>query len=530
MTDNKKIRVRFAPSPTGFLHVGSLRTVLYDYLFAKNSGADFLLRIEDTDRKRYVEGSVEKLIESLEWAGISWDEGVYKKEKCPSAGEAGKSPNAKCIDSQSYPGIVEIGEYGPYVQSEKLDIYKKYAEQLVAEGKAYYCFCEPERLEKMREDQQKEKQAPMYDRYCMTNLSPDEINQKLKDNCPAVIRFKVPRGEEIVFEDMIYGKISVNSNTIDDQILIKSDGFPTYHLAAVVDDHLMEITHVTRGEEWLPSTPKHILLYKAFGWEVPTFGHMPVLVNAEKKKLSKRHGDVAVQDYIDKGYLKDALINFIALLGWNPGKGSVQEIFSLKELENIFDFKKIHKAGAFFDLKKLDWINNQYIKKLSVDDLYAQVLPFLEKKEWFVSLDVKYKSEEYLKKVLTVEQERLTTLAEAGENSQFFFGDISYDAAMLKWKEMNADDIKKSLEISSNVLKEIDEDGWELKKIEEVLFKAAEENFKIADGKIDRGALLWPLRVALTGAQKSPSPFEVAWVLGKDETLKRTCDAIEKIK
>jgi glutamyl-tRNA synthetase len=519
----KKIRIRFAPSPTGFLHVGSLRTVLYDYLFAKSSGGDFLLRIEDTDRKRYVEGSVEKLIESLEWAGISWDEGVYKNAKC-------KSQNAKCIDSKSYPGIVEIGEYGPYVQSERLEIYKKYAEQLVAEGKAYYCFCEPERLEKMREDQQKEKKAPMYDRYCMTNLNPDEINQKLKDNCPAVIRFKVPRGEEIVFEDMIYGKISVSSNTVDDQVLIKSDGFPTYHLAAVVDDHLMEITHVTRGEEWLPSTPKHILLYKAFGWEAPKFGHMPVLVNAEKKKLSKRHGDVAVQDYIDKGYLKDALINFIALLGWNPGQGSTQEIFSMKELEKIFDFKKIHKAGAFFDLKKLDWINNQYIKKLSIDELYSQVLPFLEKKEWFAILDEKYKSEEYLKKVLTVEQERLTTLAQSGEDNRFFFGDIAYDASMLKWKDMDNDAVKKSLEISKRVLKEINGDIWKLEEIEKALLDVAEENFKVAEGKVDRGALLWPLRVALTGAQKSPSPFEIAWVLGKDETLKRIGDAIEKIK
>lgn len=517
--ENNKIRVRFAPSPTGFLHVGSLRTVLYDYLFAKSTGGTFLLRIEDTDRKRYVEGSVEKLIESLEWAGISWDEGVYLNSQ-PTA------DNKQQYESTSYPGVIERGEYGPYVQSERLEIYKKYAEALVAEGKAYYCFCEPERLDKMREDQQKEKKAPMYDRYCVTNLSKEEINQKLKDKCPAVIRFKVPRGEEIVFEDMIYGKISVNSNTIDDQILIKSDGFPTYHLAAVVDDHLMEITHVTRGEEWLPSTPKHILLYKAFGWKVPKFGHMPVLVNAEKKKLSKRHGDVAVQDYIDKGYLREALINFIALLGWNPGKGSTQEIFSMNELENIFDFKKIHKAGAFFDLKKLDWINNQYIKKLSVDDLYSKALPFLEKKEWFVKLEEKYKSEEYLRKVLTVEQERLNTLAATGEDNQFFFGDMSYDSAMLKWKEMSDEDVKKSLEISKAVFEEMDGNAWKLVEIEKTLLEAAENNFKSADGKIDRGALLWPLRMALTGAQKSPSPFEVAWVLGKEESLKRIDNAI----
>ena len=523
MADDKKIRVRFAPSPTGYLHVGGLRTALYNYLFAKKHGGVFALRIEDTDRSRYVEGAVEKLIESLKWADLEYEEGIFLQN------QKSKIKNQNIIDSKNYPDTIEVGEYGPYAQSERLELYKKYAEQLVAEGKAYYCFCEPERLEEMREKQQAEKKAPMYDRYCVTNLSSEEINQKLKDNCPAVIRLKVPRGEEIIFEDMVRGKVSFNTNTIDDQVLLKSDGYPTYHLANVVDDHLMEVTHVIRGEEWVPSTPKHILLYKAFGWETPIFAHLPLLLNPDKSKLSKRQGDVAVEDYLAKGYLKDALINFVALLGWNPGKGSTQEIFSMDELIKQFDFSHVHKAGAVFDLKKLDWINNQYIKKLSIDELYSQTLPFLEKKEWFMALDEKYKSEEYLKKVLTVERERLNTLAQAGEDNQFFFGNISYDVSMLKWKEMDNAALKKSLEISKHILEEMDGNAWELENLERKLLDTAEENYKNADGKIDRGALLWPLRVALTGAQKSPSPFEVAWVLGKDEAIRRINDAIEKI-
>ena len=292
----KKIRVRFAPSPTGYLHIGGLRTALYNYIFAKKNDGVFALRIEDTDRSRYVEGAVESLVKSLEWCGLSWDEGVFEKEYLPT-GEQKKEV------SKSYPGVVEYGEFGPYVQSERLELYKKYAEQLVADGKAYYCFCEPQRLEEMREQQQKEKKAPMYDRYCLANLSPEQVNEKLKENCPVTIRLKVPKDEVIEFEDLVRGKISFGTNTIDDQILMKSDGFPTYHLANVVDDHLMEITQVIRGEEWLPSTPKHILLYRAFGWEAPQFAHLPLMLNLDKSKLSKRQGDVAVEDYIIKGYL-----------------------------------------------------------------------------------------------------------------------------------------------------------------------------------------------------------------------------------
>jgi len=503
----EKIRVRFAPSPTGYLHIGGLRTALYNYLFAKKNGGTFFLRIEDTDRKRYVEGSVEKLIQSLVWAGLKYDEGVYLKGSVADGKEL-----------KNYPAIVEVGDHGPYVQSERLDLYKKYAEELVAKKMAYYCFCEPERLEKLREQQTKDKQAPMYDKYCLLSVSEAEINKNLKTNCPYTIRLKVPSDEVIGFDDLIRGKVSINSNTIDDQVLIKSDGFPTYHLASVVDDHLMETTHVIRGEEWLPSTPKHILLYRAFGWKMPQFAHIPLLLNPDRSKLSKRQGDVAVEDYINNGYLKEAIINFVALLGWNPGEGSTQEIFSLDELVEKFELAKVHKAGAVFDLKKLDWINGQYIKKMAADGLYENALPFFEKKDFFTQASVDKKNEEYLKKVLTVEKERLAKFSDVGEENRFFFQDIVCEKEMLRWKKITDEEVQKSLETSQKVLAEIAEKDWTKENLEAKLLEAAGDK---------RGDLLWPLRVALTGAQKSPSPFEVAWVLGKNETSRRISQALE---
>ena len=510
----KKIRVRFAPSPTGYLHIGGLRTALYNYLFAKKNGGVFALRIEDTDRSRYVEGAVESLLQSLDWAGIKSDEGVFEKSQIINI------KSQKIQDSISYPSVVEVGDFGSYIQSERLEIYKKYAEQLVAEGKAYYCFCEPERLEKMREGQIAEKKAPMYDRYCMTNISPEEINENLKKNCPGTIRLKVPRNETIVFDDIVRGKVSFSTNTIDDQVLLKSDGFPTYHLANVVDDHLMQISHVLRAEEWLPSTPKHILLYRAFGWHEPQFAHLSQLLSVDKKKLSKRMGDVAVEDFIKKGYLKESIINFVVMLGWNPGDGSTQEIFSMEELIEKFELSKVHKAGAVFDIKKLDWINGEYIKKLSDEQLLENALPFLQQKEFFISSPENRKTNAYLQKVLTIEKERLTKFADVGDESLFLFCDISYDKDLLKWKTKSDEQTKKALETSKKVLSEISENDWTLKNIEEKLLAVAGDK---------RGDLLWPLRVSLTGAQKSPSPFEIAWALGRDESILRLKKALEII-
>jgi len=330
----ENIRVRFAPSPTGYLHVGGLRTALYNYLFAKKNNGKFILRIEDTDRKRYVEGAVENLIKVLKWAGLKYDEG-------PDIG----------------------GNFGPYMQSERLETYMKYAKELIDKGDAYYCFCTPERLDTLRKEQEKQKlPQAKYDKHCI-NLSKTEIDEKLKSGIPYVIRLNVQPDQKISFDDIIRGHIEFNSSNVDDQVLIKSDGYPTYHLAVVVDDHLMEISHVIRGEEWLSSTPKHVLLYNAFGWELPHFAHLPLLLNPDKSKLSKRQGDVAVEDYRDKGFLKDALINFVALLGWNAGDD--QEFYYIDSLIEKFSLERVNKAGAVFDLQKLNWLNAEHLSKKS---------------------------------------------------------------------------------------------------------------------------------------------------------------------
>lgn len=494
---NEKIRVRFAPSPTGYMHVGNFRTALYTYLFAKKNNGNFILRIEDTDQKRYVQDALEKLINILNWAGFDYSEGVYI--------ENGK--------------VIQKGDCGPYIQSERLEIYKKYAEELVKNGHAYYCFCTPERLENMRKDQLANKQAPMYDRTCF-KLSKEEIEQKIKNSEPYVIRQKINAEAWTEFEDLIRGKVKIKNELLDDQVLLKSDGYPTYNFANVVDDHLMKITHIMRGEEYISSTPKYIQLYQNFGWNEPKIAHLPLILNPDKTKLSKRQGDVAVEDFIQKGYLKEAIINFVALLGWNPGEGSTQEIFTTDELIEKFDFDHVHKAGAVFDLKKLDWLNSQYIKNLSINELYEKSLEFFQQKDFYKNAPVEKKSEEYLKKVLTIEQERLSKLSEAGENNKFFFQNIEYDKNLLKWKDMNDKALGNSLQKSKEVLEKIEGEKLTKENITERLLEAAGEK---------RGDLLWPLRVALTGEKKSPPPGEVVWVLGKEESLKRVYLALEKI-
>jgi glutamyl-tRNA synthetase len=524
-----KIRVRFAPSPTGYLHIGGFRTALYNYLFAKKNNADFVLRIEDTDKKRFVKEALENLLKVLYLTDIIHYEGPFTEDLFRKLPEL--SPKT-CADSTKYPGIKHVGEYGPYIQSERLEKYKQHAEELVKNGHAYYCFCEPERLEKMRETQKGNKQPPVYDRFCLKNLPENEINKKLKSQCSRTIRLKVPENKTIEFEDKVRGKVSFKSDLIDDQVLLKSDGYPTYHLANVVDDHEMEITHVIRGEEWLPSTPKHILLYQAFGWELPQFAHLPLLLNPDRSKLSKRQGDVAVEDYINKGYLKEAIINFVAFLGWNPGEGSTQEIFTLEELVEKFDLSRVHKAGAVFDIKKLDWMNSQWIKKITLDDLYTRALPYYKKFLETLPSPVQITGhplpstgeedmKDFLKKVLTIEKERLEKLSEVGESNKFFFQDINFDKDLLRWKTMPDEETRASLEKSFDIISKIDENSWTVENLEKILMDAAGEK---------RGELLWPLRAALTGAQKSPSPFEVAWVLGKTETLARINQAITSLK
>ena len=343
----ERIRTRFAPSPSGFLHVGGLRTALYSYLFAKQHGGKFILRIEDTDVKREVENAAEIIYKNLKWAGIKYDEG-------PDIG----------------------GSYGPYIQSQRLEIYKNYTDKLIENNNAYHCFCSEETLEKMREEQIAKKQIPKYDRRCLS-LNGDEVKEKLKSGAPFTLRMKIPENRIVEIEDIVRGKVLFHTNELDDQILLKSDGFPTYHLAVVVDDYLMKISHVIRSEEWLPSTPKHVLLYEYFGWEPPKWVHLSLILNPDKTKMSKRKGDVSVEDYTEKGYLPEAMLNFLAFLGWNPG--TEKEVYSMKELIRDFSLEKVHKAGAIFNIEKLDWLNGHYIRRLSLDELEKYVVPFLIK-------------------------------------------------------------------------------------------------------------------------------------------------------
>ncbi|MFI5205418.1 MAG: glutamate--tRNA ligase, partial [Candidatus Paceibacterales bacterium] len=351
----QKIRTRFAPSPTGLVHIGSLRTALFSFLFARHNNGVHVLRVEDTDQNREVEGALENLLRVMKTMGVEFDEGFYLADD-------GK--------------ISDRGDFGPYLQSKRLGLYQKYAKQLVDEKKAYYCFCTEQRLEELRKEQTALKKPPMYDRHCY-KLSADEVKKQLADFEAAgkhpVIRFFIPEGQAVV-HDLIYGDITYQNAILDDQVILKSDGFPTYHLAVVVDDHLMEISHVIRGEEWIPSTPKHVLLYQALGWEPAQFAHLPLILNPDKSKLSKRQGDVSVEDFLTKGYLPAALINFAAFLGWNPK--TEQEIFSLADLIAQFDLAKINKSGAVFDQNKLDWINGQYIRQISDDELVKMLIPY----------------------------------------------------------------------------------------------------------------------------------------------------------
>ena len=334
-----EVRVRFAPSPTGFLHIGGLRTALYNYLFAKKNGGKFVLRIEDTDQTRLVEGAIESLINSLEWSGITYDEGVFIKE-----GE-----------------VVEEGENGPYIQSHRLDIYKKYVDQLLESGHAYHCFCDKERLDNLREEQRAAGKIPKYDGKCK-GLTKEEAEEKVANGEEYVVRLKMPKNQDLEFDDLVRGHISINSKDVDDQVLLKSDGFPTYHMAVVVDDHLMGITHAVRGEEWISSTPKHVYLFEALGWESPKYVHLPTVLNSNRKKLSKREGDVSVEDFQKSGYLPEGLVNYLALVGWSP-EGN-EEIMSLEEMEKQFSFDRVASAGGIFDRKKLDWVNSHYMKQL----------------------------------------------------------------------------------------------------------------------------------------------------------------------
>ncbi|HAT03153.1 MAG TPA: glutamate--tRNA ligase [Candidatus Magasanikbacteria bacterium] len=483
------IKTRFAPSPTGFLHVGGLRTALYSYLFARKNNGVFMMRIEDTDQERFVEGGTENMIRSLKWAGLSIDEGV-------DMGEEGN--------------VIQKGDKGPYIQSQRLDIYKKYVQELVEQGHAYYCFCSKERLEEVRKNQELNKMPTGYDGHCR-DLDVAEAQKRVMTGEKYVIRMKMPKTGTTVVDDMVRGKVEFKNELVDDQVLVKADGFPTYHLAVVVDDHLMEVTHVIRGEEWLPSTPKHIQLYKMFGWDLPQFGHLSMLINEQKQKLSKRHGDVSVEDFKQKGYLPEAMVNFIAFLGWNPG--GEKEIFSLAELEKEFDFSKVHKPAAVFNREKLNWYNKQYMMALSDEELAKRCESF------FIQIGLQT-SDFRLANIVALEKGRSSTLAEIAENITFIFSDkLKYESELLVWKKSTHEDAKQKLKELALFFATIGD--WNRENVEQVTLSWIKEK------GWGNGDVLWPMRVALSGQKNSPGPFEIATVLGKEKTLDRIQKAIE---
>lgn len=481
------VRVRFAPSPTGFVHIGSLRTALYNYLLAKKHGGKYLLRIEDTDQSRFVEGAIENLLRSMEWAGIHHDEGIVIKD-----GE-----------------LIEKGEYGPYVQSQRLEIYKKYIQKLLDSGDAYPCFCSKERLDEVRDKQRSLGLTAKYDGHCR-NLTKEEVDKKIQAGEPYVIRLKLPENKNIEFDDAVRGRVVVNTDEVDDQVLIKSDGFPTYHFAVVVDDYLMKITHVIRGEEWLPSTPKHVYLYEVLGWQAPQFVHLPNILNTEKKKLSKRQGDVAVEDFMKKGYLPEALVNYVALIGWSPEEN--REVFSMEELEEKFSLDRVSKSGGVFDVNKLNWMNNHYIKESSIERITDLAIPYLVEAGYIQEIDAKEKYQ-WLKDMVSVVKDSVDYLSQIPEKVDIFFKtDIVPEdeeaTEILKQKH-----VAELLQVFCQKLTSVEE-------IEEDTIKKIFKEIQKEKG-IKGPNLFKPIRVAITGKAHGPDLPLIMKVLGRQNLMNR---------
>ncbi|MCH5300638.1 MAG: glutamate--tRNA ligase [Ruminococcus sp.] len=479
-----EVRTRYAPSPTGFMHVGNLRTALYEYLIAKSQGGKFVLRIEDTDQERYVEGAVDVIYNTLKTAGLNHDEG-------PDIG----------------------GDFGPYVQSERKNMYLPYAEQLIKEGKAYRCFCSKERLEKIQE----ETVGGGYDRHCR-DLPQEEIDRLLKEGVPYVIRQKMPVEGSTTFKDAVFGEITVENTELQDQILIKTDGYPTYNFANVIDDHTMGITHVVRGSEYLSSTPKYNLLYEAFGWEIPTYIHLPLIMGKNEdgtvSKLSKRHGATGFEDLVQEGYLPQAIINYIALLGWCPKDN--QEIFTLKELENVFSVDGISKSPAVFDYDKLSWFNSEYIKAMSPEEFTAIAMPYY--KQTFGEKQMPYE------KFAEILQKRVVKLTEIPEMLDFFAQLPEYDKELFVNKKS-----KTNIENAPVVLQEAYErlkamDSWNYDTIHDCLINMAQEK------ELKNGTVMWPVRIAAAGKTVTPGgAVEILDILGREESLIRLETGLAKL-
>lgn len=482
---NKTVRTRFAPSPTGFMHIGNLRTALYEYLVAKSQGGDFVLRIEDTDRERYVEGAVDIIYNTLKVAGLQHDEGPDKP-----------------------------GEYGPYVQSERLNMYKPYAEQLIEQGKAYRCFCTKERLDSLKDD---ETPGGGYDRHCR-DLPQEEIDRLLAEGVPYVIRQKMPLDGSTTFTDAVFGEITVENSELQDQILIKTDGYPTYNFANVIDDHTMNITHVVRGCEYLSSTPKYNLLYEAFGWEVPTYIHLPLIMGKDAEgnvaKLSKRHGSTGFEDLIKEGYLPQAIINYVALLGWCPSDN--QEMFTLDELTKAFNISGISKSPSIFDYDKLEWFNGEYIRKMSPEEFTSYAMPYY--KEAVTSRELPWD------KLCGILQQRVTKFTQIPEMIDFFDKLPEYDAEMFVNKKS-----KTNLENAPVMLKAVTDrltalESWDKDSIHDCLINLAQEL------EVKNGTVMWPARIAAAGKKVTPGgAVEILEILGRDESLARLNLGLKKL-
>ena len=493
MSDNKATgpaRTRFAPSPTGFLHIGSLRTVLYNWLLARGTGGQFLLRIEDTDRNRYVPGAEEQVEASLQMMEFNWDEG-------PEVG----------------------GPYAPYRQSERLPIYHRYAEQLLASGHAYRCFCTPERLKRVNDEKIARKEPPGYDRHCQF-LSPEEQQQELDSGKSYVLRIAVPLEGETVCNDYLRGPIVVANRTLSDLVLLKGDSYPTYHLAAIVDDHEMRITHVLRADEWIPTFPIHVLLYQFLGWEQPIWAHMPQVLGPDGRKLSKRHGDTSITDYLERGYLVEAITNCLAMIGW--GYDETTELMTREELIERFSLDRVSPSGGVFSIDKLNWFNGQYIRKLSVEDLADRLIPYLQRAE-LVGDPISASERTYVQQLTPLIQERLVVLSEAPELLRFFFQAPQHlELNELVPKKLDPAGTLRALNAARSALAEIS--NWSEGELETRLRGLAEEL------GLKTGDLFMALRVATTGSKVSPPLFQTLHALGRDEVLRRIDFAADRLQ
>lgn len=478
-----EVRVRFAPSPTGYLHIGGLRTALFNYLYARHTGGKMILRIEDTDRTRFVEGALENLLKALKWSGVEIDEGVM-------------------LDENGH--VTEKGDFGPYIQSERVEkgIYNKYIDQLIEEGKAYYCFCSQERVDKVRDQMKADGLTPKYDGLCRS-IPLEEAKQRVANGEEYTVRLKLPKDYDISFNDRIKGKITFNTDDQDDQVLIKRDGYPTYHFAVVVDDHLMGITHVVRGDEWISSTPKHVYLYEAFGWDAPEYIHLPTVLNKDHKKYSKRNGDGMVEDFIEEGYMPEGLINFLSLLGWSPD--SEEEIFTIEEIAKQFDFDRVNKTGAVFDKKKLDWVNGHYVRELSPEKLAEDIKPYMIKAGL---IDESY---DHDKLVLLAEtwQSAIDKFSDAPELAKNYYiksEDIEYDDDAKE--AISTDEARTLFDAFLNQLDQVDEIDADFAKS---VMKTIQKETGI------KGKNLWfPVRAAVTGSVHGPDLSNAFLIMGKD--------------